>query len=225
MKTTFLISALCSIIAVSNSTATVVFLNASAGGAGAEDSSGIKYTNGTATFASGFFTNDGTAGGALLSNAQITSLGANPAALDAAFVEIGSSNVFENGGDGLFGDSFEIADIPADAGALPLTTAQYTSLFNNGATMYAYIQSATEVGVWDSGVGLLDPGTVGDFNNQVIANFNGLNVTSVVGTTDVGGGTFFGDSLRTTAIIPEPSAFGLLGLSAVGLLLRRKRRS
>ena len=184
--------------------ATVVVLNATAGGGGAENSAGTKYTDNEATFQTGFFTQDGTPTGTLLTHGEITALGANPTALDARFVELGTSQSFSAGGDGLFGASFEIADVPADAtGSLALSAAQYDAIFAAGATMFAYIVSDTEVGVWDSGTGVLDPGTVSAFNFSFTPNFNGNNVTTLVGS--IGSGVFFGASLRTTPIIQSPS--------------------
>jgi hypothetical protein len=226
MKNTLLITAVI-LAAVGRSQAFVINMNASANFEGAQNSSGVKFndtTNG-ATFLAGFFTSTGDATGTLLTDVQIGALGANSAALDAAFVELGATTSFNNFGEGLFAGTFGIAET-MDAGAFPLTIAQYNS-YQPNAGVYAYIKSSDgmELGVFKANDLLAPSASLNSLQNEFTINFGGTNSTAVIGSIATGQGVFAGNALQTTAVIPEPSSFGLIGLAAMAMIFRRRRNA
>ncbi len=224
MKTNLSIAGALLATAIS-SQAFVINMNASANFEGAQNASGVKFNDAAngATFLAGFFTTTGDASGTLLTNVQIGALGANPAALDSSFVELGSTTSFNNFGEGLFAGTFGVAET-MDAGAFPLTIAQYNS-YQPNAQLYAYIKSADgmELGVFNSNQGLAASASLNSLQNEFTINFGGSVSTAVIGSIATGQGVFAGNALQTTPIIPEPSAFALIGLGAMILVIRRRR--
>ena len=111
---------------------------------------------------------------------------------------------------------------------VPLSLAEYDAFATGGGTasnVYAYIRSAgnAEVGVWESGAQMRASATLTGLDNLTDVGLGG-GYTTVIGGAGFGG-VFTGTALQTVTAIPEPSAFGLLALSAAGLVLRRKRRA
>lgn len=227
MKAKLLIAAALLVASVP-SQAFVINMNASANFEGAQNALGVPFDNtgNQATFFAGFFTTTGDASGLLLTDVQIGALGANPVALDAAFVSLGSTTNFNTVAPGVFGGTFGVAET-MDAGAFPLTIAQYNT-YQPNANIYAYIKSADgmELGVFNSNALLAPSASLTSLQNEFTINFGGSVSTAVIGAIGPNNsGAFFGNALRTTAVVPEPTAFGLLGLSAVALIFRRRRRA
>ncbi len=201
---------------------------------GVSDSGGTLYNNTSnqATLRFGFFTTTGTAAGALLNNTQITALGANPAALQAAFVEIGSSTNFESGtqiGTPALDANVAESTNAGPAAPFPLNRPEYDAFATGGAKatgVYGMVTNTgnSEVGVWQSTTLLRAAGGLSDFDATTTVDFYGATVTSIFGLNNIPGTPNAGQQgLRTITAIPEPSAFGLLALSVGALALRRKR--
>jgi len=214
---------------VASSQAFVIQMNVDAAFEGAQNSSETFFNNSSngASFMPGFFTSTGDLSGTLLTDMQISALGANPAALNAAFYSLGVSSEFENNGfAGLYGATFGIAE-SADAGVFPLTIAQYSAL-QPVASIYGYITSTDgmELGVFNSNKGLAPLASLNSLQNQFTINFAGSGTTTaVIGSLGPDGSGVFltGNALRTTPVIPEPSSFGLIGLAGMVLIFRRRR--
>lgn len=191
---------------------------------GVTDHTGAVFSTGSAKF--GFFTSDGTLGGMILDNTAISGIGADPAALDAAFVEVGATSDFNaNGIAGQFNATVSIASNPDGELATPYLFAEYTAGIS-GKPVYALFDGQGSVGVFQSNGAAFASG-LDQFNNLTAASFLTGDVTSVIGGND--GPPVLTDpvstvsSLRLEQAIPEPGVSFLVLIGGLVALLRRRK--
>ncbi|MEM8953713.1 MAG: hypothetical protein AAGD22_06145 [Verrucomicrobiota bacterium] len=211
------------------SNAYIISINAATvppSGGGISNAAGSALTPAAGLLQLGFFTADGTLGGAVLDNAGILALGADPLALSASFVQVAqTTNITVGPNNGFVNETIAIASNPDGEQVTPFTFAEYDTNIN-GKDVYAFVlgtntvEAGSDFGVFDLGASTFVSGADAA-NNLTSVSLAASDVTALYGSTT--GPVIFPNAPASIQLVPEPSV-GLFGMiAAFGMVLRRRR--